>query len=616
MNFLPRSQHKLFVVLIVFLGSAAVSTQANADNKRVTNNNPTRQLQVFASAADVNSPSNVSVSPYIIGGVDAKSGDYPWMVALLDANEPEDYMAQYCGGTLVAPDLVITAAHCLSMLSDASALKVIVPAYDISGTTVNSRISVRGFIIHPDYNPSSNDSDIGIIKLAEKLNVPTLPIFDPQSSGVLVDGDMLKVIGFGALNNPATALHTLFPRILQEAQLPFINRETCSSVMNSTLANKGIGAVITIPETQICAGDGNYDRQNVVTACNGDSGGPLMFDITGAGDWRLVGIVSWGLGGCGLSGTYGVYTEASDFQQWIADVGNTIHFENNVVFGIVTLDAPVTEQVTKQVIVDSWSDSPISISSVSLSDPNQGFNIVSNNCDGKTLTGTQSCVIEITFAPSVAAALSTQLQLTLNNGTSISGELLGEGYDIVNATSALDTELLTWYSGPDSVWHAVAHKGSFNGNAMQSGFIGDFQSTGLMTFVEGEGIIQFNYKMDSGPGDMLYLYIDDRKTFTASGIPFWSSPVFLITTPGKHRLLWVFEKTNQSSQAQASVLIDRVAWLPPGSTPNPNPIPDQEPDSVVSMKDKFSSGDGGGGSFDVCLLLLITLRLGMRERTQ
>jgi secreted trypsin-like serine protease len=250
----------------------------------------------FAASASPGS----EVTPLIVGGQQATISDAPWQVALISASAPDEFNGQFCGGSLIATQWVITAAHCVVALdgsiSTPSSIKILAGQATLS-TTANARaVSVSNIYVHPLYTPSADTDDIALIKLAAPLTlVPgsTQKIDLPSAAPAL--GGPVLVTGWGTTAFGGNS----YPTVLRKTTVDILADSICNtSYAPGYDANK-----------MVCAGSAALDRDT----CQGDSGGPLAR----LGDtWVLHGITSFG-NGCANGADPGVYTEVFTYRSWI-----------------------------------------------------------------------------------------------------------------------------------------------------------------------------------------------------------------------------------------------------------------------------------------------------------
>lgn len=247
---------------------------------------PSDQKEAIAAA--------LRLSPRVVGGVPTTISEHPWQVALIRSAGAEPQRQQFCGGSLVQPDIVVTAAHCVDnpiVLLDAARLDVV--AGTTSYTSGGERLDVDAIFVHPQWNSTSMDYDIAVLKLASPA-AQGRPV--PLKTTEVAPATQVTVSGWGA-----TAEGSAGSRDLLMASFPVVATATC----NQPASYDG-----SITERMMCAGT----RDGGIDSCQGDSGGPLT-DGAGPGA-SLVGVVSWGEG-CARRLKYGVYTRMSAVAPWV-----------------------------------------------------------------------------------------------------------------------------------------------------------------------------------------------------------------------------------------------------------------------------------------------------------
>jgi secreted trypsin-like serine protease len=258
-------------------------------------------VSVVPAGAVVSSSSDASGKEFF-GGEVSSSSSYPWMVALLSSDEPDTYLAQFCGGSLIAVDLVITAAHCVDTLEEVSEIEVVVGAFNLYEIKPEDKQKVSKIIIHKDWNFDTTKNDIAILRLSDRTRNIGVPLINLQDqNNKVLQGDYLKVLGWGE------SAPDVFPSVLHEGDVsvgasPFSSRCEKWQVKDYDRL------------TMMCA-SGFNSPTDIVDTCFGDSGGPLFRSV--GETIELVGITSWGADDCPKSGYPGLYTRISNYLSWI-----------------------------------------------------------------------------------------------------------------------------------------------------------------------------------------------------------------------------------------------------------------------------------------------------------
>ncbi|XP_073403627.1 serine protease 33-like [Dendrobates tinctorius] len=248
------------------------------------------------------------VTDRIVGGTDAVEGQWPWQVSLMHREEDDSKYHHTCGGSLIAPQWVLTAAHCVDDDRKFSNYYVRLGAHELQLKNPNEADrGLETFIIHKNYNKIDMNWDIALLKLDSPVSYTKYiqPICLPAASVAFPCGLECWVSGWGNIH---CGVNLPFPETLQNVKVPLIDHETCDKILheNADLSN----ANTMVYDTMICAGytKGGED------SCQGDSGGPLVCKVNGV--WYQPGVVSWG-SGCALPNRPGVYTLVTASQSWI-----------------------------------------------------------------------------------------------------------------------------------------------------------------------------------------------------------------------------------------------------------------------------------------------------------
>ena len=312
----------------------------------------------------------------IVGGEIAGAESWPWQVALV---EPHDRAGrrgagfrQFCGGSVIAPRWVLTAAHCVDGEIPGD-LQVLVGTHDLDRG--GRRIDVTAIRVHEDYSDATGGNDIALLRLARPAGVAAVELPTAERVEALaMPGTWATAIGWGLLrplqckSGSKPEAHGCRPRgggeghfvdgltgrpvkpadvrtsKLMEVELPLVGEATCRDAYPGA----------AIDRRTLCAGL----RRGGKDSCQGDSGGPLVVrdEVT----WVQAGVVSWGQG-CAEPGKYGVYTNVGAFADWVrAETGLALASAGPAVVPQVpaaTSQGPVTDGSQTETAVAETSPS-------------------------------------------------------------------------------------------------------------------------------------------------------------------------------------------------------------------------------------------------------------------
>ncbi|XP_012285292.1 serine protease easter-like isoform X2 [Orussus abietinus] len=265
----------------------------------------------------------LSMSQRIIGGMNARLGQYPWVVRLGYAfvNKNGEYLEKNvtfgCGGTLINKDYVVTASHCLvDSPKDFYLVRIRLGELNVmsnpdceNGYCAPKYVDIEPseIILHETYNKPTFRHDVAVIRLSQSVsfNEYIRPICLPETGNLDVSlvGQQAEVAGWGVVDIESGRSSS----VLQAVKLPIVPTVLCQRIFDH----------IPIDDVlQLCVG-GQIGKDS----CRGDSGGPLMRVDSFGGPYKyyLFGIVSFGTARCGASTSPAVYTNVARYLPWILD---------------------------------------------------------------------------------------------------------------------------------------------------------------------------------------------------------------------------------------------------------------------------------------------------------
>ena len=238
-----------------------------------------------------------TVQPQVVGGQPVSGGEYTFIAALRDVTRGNSvYQQQFCGGTLIDSDSVLTAAHCVERPTTAAQLRVSVGLTSLKKPSQGQSRRVVGITRHPRFT-NSNVSfryDAAVLTLSRPVsNIAPATIPATTANGYETRGRKLTVAGWGSTVKQPSNNDPNHPARMQEAKVPVVSDARAERVYTNKY----------FPQEMLAAGREGKDT------CQGDSGGPI-FVKKPSGRVLQIGLTSFG-NGCGARNFPGVYTEAN-----------------------------------------------------------------------------------------------------------------------------------------------------------------------------------------------------------------------------------------------------------------------------------------------------------------
>lgn len=273
------------------------------------------------------------VEPKIVGGSDLT--DTPSYIAYM--NTAIGSSTFVCGATYIGNNKVVTAAHCLysddgSRFAQQVRLAFNVPGGDVSNLNNNDFIEPKSFDVHPDYDPraflpdvQNPINDIAVLHLdpadAEGL-IPAVLANESMTESLVNESSLVSALGWGI-----TETNVENPSMSDVLQIVDLNLDRAEDQYAGQFDATQLSLILA-------AGATNAGKD----ACNGDSGGPLIWQSSE--EVYLVGITSFGPTTCATDGVPGGYTRVSAYRNWVNSL--------TTVNGPPTSTASLTEIATSQ----------------------------------------------------------------------------------------------------------------------------------------------------------------------------------------------------------------------------------------------------------------------------
>ncbi|MBN3294938.1 UROK protein, partial [Amia calva] len=246
----------------------------------------------------------------IVGGKVATIESHPWTAAIFQHSRSGSMFK--CGGSLISPCWVLTAAHCFPDGYNTNPRRYSVylgkNALNETDSKKEMKFEVENVILHPAFDDSqgSYNNDIALLKIRsakgqcarESSSIKTICL--PPLNQMLPDGSYCEIAGYGKEGENLW----YYSNYLRDAKVQLMSQSLCRNP-------EYYGNLVT--ENMFCANSPQWN----IDSCKGDSGGPLVCEVDNR--MFLFGIVSWGEG-CARKYRPGVYTRVTNYNKWIAEM--------------------------------------------------------------------------------------------------------------------------------------------------------------------------------------------------------------------------------------------------------------------------------------------------------
>jgi secreted trypsin-like serine protease len=263
----------------------------------------------------------------IVSGKPAPEGKYPYQVRLYASLEDDK---GHCGGSIIAAQWILTAAHCVvvdsKLTENLEPVETVFVGYGSIDRTATTKIESEKIVVNPGFlaHGLPSGDDVALIKLKEPIPdaKPVEIANDDTETKLVTRGVKVTVTGWGAIWDPedkevvellskinpqADVTEKLnFPQKLYEADIHVMDRDECRSIFEPQQLN--------IADSEICA----MKPRSASNSCYGDSGGPLVVLAENPKHYVQIGVVSWG-DRCGRAGSPNVFARVASFSDWIEE---------------------------------------------------------------------------------------------------------------------------------------------------------------------------------------------------------------------------------------------------------------------------------------------------------
>ena len=522
------------------------------------------------------------VAARVIGG-EPSTVPYPWMVSLQELTTQGWF--HFCGGTLIGPSTVLTAAHCVNRTGVPNRpMRVVVGGLDLANNLGAQFANVEFIVQHPDFQREYFIHDLAVLHLDQTLSHEIISLPAASDGGVyqrFLPGQRLLVTGWGAVSfNPVSGFGT--SNQLQEALIPLVDQSFCRQKYAETLTS--------VTDQMFCASQ----EQPLIDTCRGDSGGPIV--IQSGGGYQQLGLVSFGSATCNPAELPGVFADVAFYHSFIAQA------QRGPVFSLPTGFEGQNRAIDLSVALSSWH--PFSVTGV----VEQGSRVMAldlSDCTREVAQG-NNCFITLSLDTSLPGEVDELIRLAVSSpdpdgateiGVQLSGWVLNT---FAQAETVSDSRLGSqqWFTGGDLPWSVAPGAEA----RLQAGALSTRdQDSVLVLYAQGPAVVSFQnlIPIESRTGllEVSMTRVGGILPIGAlelSGIGDWACGEFEFNLADEYKLTWRFQNSSADvARPNPAALLRRVRL---GSCADQQPVQ--------------NSGSGGVLDGHVSMLALLLLLIG------
>lgn len=268
--------------------------------------------EIDYSQKDVEIKQAYEVEPYIIGGEDSAIESFPYYARLGQTDFATSFR-DFCGGSILNNEYIITAAHCVDTITtdQMTEFGIVVNNGSTEWFIYDEILKVSEIHVHESYDTATASNDIALLKLETPLtddfDYETISIPTSEEAAMYSAAETVTAMGLGYTDDNQTT-----PVIIQQVELTNVDDADCQNLVTSIYQNGTYN-----PVKQSCALPLENENEELTGVCNGDSGGPLTY-LNDNNEYKQFALTSYGASSsCSEEGVPQVFVEIRGYEDWI-----------------------------------------------------------------------------------------------------------------------------------------------------------------------------------------------------------------------------------------------------------------------------------------------------------